>query len=248
MAGFDWQNVHFFAGVRLWVSQWDVPHIEVRPTAVGTFDLVTVTSASSTELVPMPTLGVSAGKWLLSATFAPSTSYDCRCSAGEVDRHEFDVNLGYEVLPRLYLSVGYKDAKQNKLADLPSSSAVKVKALLIGANASAPLTDTLSLYGNAAYGFSRQRSDLGDPEGHSRYDGGYQIGEVGLTWRFGPLLGATWQNTSLALGYRFQSLLVRDLPVAEVLTPDIAATPVSVRRSDVRTNTSGPVVTLIAFF
>jgi len=188
----------------------------------------------------MPTVGLTVGKWFLAATVAPSTSYDCRCELGSVDRREFDVSLGYEILPRLYLSLGYKEGRQSKIVNTPESSEAKAQALLIGAQASANLTDTISLYGNAAYGFTQYRSDLPDPDNRSHYDGGYQIGEVGLSWRFGQLLGNAFQNASVALGYRFQSLLVND-------TPNRGADG-SVQRTDLRSNTSGPVVTLVAFF
>jgi hypothetical protein len=250
----DWQNARFFVGLRLWVTQWDVPYVAVRPASNPihpdrpAFDFYTATSTSDTKLVPMPTVGVYAGKWLLAATLAPTTSYDCHCSLGDVDRREFDVNLGYEVVPRLFLSVGYKEATQSKLADVDQSSEVKVKAILLGANASVPLTDTLSLYGNAAYGFVRYNSDLRDPAGHSHYDGSYQIGEVGLSWRVGQFLGNAFQNTSVALGYRFQSLRVEDTPVTTSETLSFNSTPIGVAREDLRTNTSGPVITLIAYF
>lgn len=249
---FDWQNAHVFVGVRLWFTQWDVPYVSVVPALnplnpqLQALQTVTTTSISNTKLIPMPTVGVSAGKWLISATYAPSTSYDCRCVLGNVDRREFDVNLGYEVVPRLYVSVGYKEGRQSQLAP-GAASEVKIKGLLLGATASAPLTDTLALYGNAAYGFARFRSDLPDPDGRSHLDGGYQIGEVGLSWRVGQLLGSPLQNTSIALGYRFQSFLVNDTP-SVVFAPSSPDTALAVQRRDVRSNTSGPVVTLIAFF
>jgi hypothetical protein len=244
LAGLDWQNAHVFVGVRLWATQWDVPFASFTPTGEGT-QVDIVRSLSNTKIVPMPTVGVAAGKWLLAATLAPTTSYDCRCALGSVDRREFDINLGYEVLPRLYLSMGYKEAKQDKFVpDTPSE--VKIKALLLGANASAPLTDTVTLYGNAAYGFARYRSEATDPEGRSDYDGEYEIGEVGVSWRFGEMLGPTWRNTSVALGYRFQSFVAKDATVSAVI--GTTGTTTSATRGDFRSNTSGPVVTLIAFF
>jgi len=246
----DWQNARFFVGLRLWVTQWDVPFVSVVPVQFGGIPALQgtpTTSASNTKVMPMPTVGVSAGKWLLASTFAPTTSYDCRCTLGDVDRREFDVNLGYEVIPRLYVSLGYKEAEQKKFApDFLGPSDVKIKAVLVGANASAQLTETVSLYGNAAYGFARYSSDLPDPEGHSHYDGSYQIGEIGLSWRVGQFLGSPFQNTSVALGYRFQSLLVEDIPVTTVSVQDNSV--LAFERKDLRTNTSGPVITFIAYF
>ena len=75
---------------------------------------------------------------------------------GTVARDEYDVTLGYAVAPSLILSVGYKHGFQNKLSGQISPGA-NVDGVLLGASASAPIVNNLSLCGKT---LARRPTDL----------------------------------------------------------------------------------------
>ena len=121
--------------------------------------------------------------------------------------------------------------------------------MLLGASASASIVGTLSLYGNIAYGFSRQKFDFSDPCcSRTNFNGNYQIGEVGVLWRvYEGTEGRTLKNVSLSFGYRAQDLTTKSIPSRTfALTP----TPVliNVEYKNVSTTTDGFVIGIVGSF
>ena len=54
------------------------------------------------------------------------------------------------------------DPLATKLSGQIDPSSATVQGLLLGASANAPLAENLSLYGNVAYGFAREKTDIPD--------------------------------------------------------------------------------------
>ncbi len=77
-------------------------------------------------------------------------------------RKEYDINIGYYILPTLVISLGYKRADIDRASDLIASS-YKLKGLLAGVSGSAPIADRLSLYGSFAYGLARETTESALP-------------------------------------------------------------------------------------
>ena len=245
-----------YAGLRLWANQWDIGGVQRRaiipdpskPSLIVLQDTPFKT-LSDTKLVPIPFIAVRAGNFVGSASYFPRTSYNSNDELlGTVARDEYDVTLGYAVAPSLILSIGYKHGFQSKVSGQFSPSGVNVDALLLGVSGSAPIVGTLSLYGNIAYGFARDRYDFGDTSGNRNYNGNYQIGEVGVLWRiYESSEGRALKNVSLSFGYRAQNLTTKGVPSATfALTP----TPVviDVQHKDLSTTTDGFVVGIVGSF
>jgi hypothetical protein len=238
-------------GVRTWINKWEVPFIEFTPTLVNGVPVLrsdAKTRLSGTEVVPMPTIGVNYGRWFLGATYFPETSYDTKGGLRtEVQRKELDINLGYALLPGLSVSVGYKRAEQDRLTDDPVPSGIKVNGVLIGLSGTAPLKGALSLYGNAAYGFARQKTDAPDASGSTRFDADYQIGEVGLRYALGSFGQRFLSNVVISVGYRYQLFTSHDVALS---TTSLVGPPtvLAIEKRDLRTYTTGPVIALVAYF
>src|SRR5206468_2958238 len=108
---------------------------------------------SKLEVVPIPFIGMRSGNFLGTASYFPRTGYDSQnAMLGTVEREEYDATVGYFVLPALVLSLGYKHQSQDKISG-QFSNTLRNDALLLGASGNVALTDRLSFYGNAAYGF-----------------------------------------------------------------------------------------------
>jgi hypothetical protein len=244
-----------FGGVRLWINQWDIPSVQrilipnpTSPTSVLLQDAI-VKDLSKTELVPIPFIGVRAGKFVGSVSYFPRTRYDSRDpSLGTVDRDEFDVTLGYALAPSLVLSLAYKHAFDNKLSGQISPSGAKVDGVLLGASGAAPLVGRLSLYGNMAYGFAREKADFSDASGESKYSANYQIGEVGVSYLlYEGAEGQPLKNVLLSFGYRAQGFTVKSVTLG---TFGLGAPPVllDTQKKDVRTTTDGFVLGIVGSF
>jgi len=153
------KSFHFIAGVRVWANRWQFGYLEASPILVNGAPAVrqeAKTRTSSTEFVPMPTVGIVAGRWSAAATFFPETSYDSKGALNQnIGRHEFDFNVGYSVLPGLSLSLGYHEGVQDILSSQFFPSREKIRGIVLGISGNAPINDRLSIYGNYGYGWTR---------------------------------------------------------------------------------------------
>jgi hypothetical protein len=247
----DIGGVRLYTGVRLWVTNWEIYSVEPQlipdPNNPGSVLIQTLPAKHVAQIkaVPIPIVGFRAGNFVGSASYFPRTSYDSRDSSlGTVDRYEYDATLGYAVLPSLVVSLVYKHAYQNKFSNqIPGD--IKINALLLGASGSLPFTDNLSLYGNAAYGFSRIKSS-GDLADETTYSGSYRIGEVGISYAvYSGTQDTVLKNVSLTFGYRAQVLLARSVGFG---TATLAGVPVDIQKKDVQTTTDGFVLGIVGSF
>lgn len=244
-------ELNFFAGLRVWANQWDIVTIQrvmsPDPTNPLLRDELDITT-SDLEFTPMPTVGVRYGNVLASLTYFVPTSYNGKGGLEkDVERREIDLNVGYYVLPSLVVSLAYKEAKIDRLLDdFPSEQ--KIKGILLGVSASAPLSDRLSLYGNFAYGLGRQKSQSPDAAGDTEWSSRYAIGEVGLSYRIMEgRAGSFIKSVNGSLGYRAQSYTTNDVALGTYV-PSAPNTALSTTTRDGRTSTSGAVLALVASF
>jgi hypothetical protein len=248
----------FFAGVRLWANRFDVPALQSDVVVQAPGVLVRQTSVtnntSDTEFVPMPVIGFRIDRFVASASYFPRTSYDGGEVLGTVKRDEFDVSIGYSVLPSLVVSIGYKRGTQDKLigqadpvtGEIPPSG-VTSEGILLGASASLPIAGRLFLYGNAAYGIGRNKYDFADAEGKSRRDADYRIGEIGVSYvAYEGAPDSPVKSLLVSFGYRAQVLTTKDVALGTFAFP--SNQPLSIQKKDVRTTTDGFVLGVVGVF
>ncbi len=249
-------NLSVFAGLRVWVNQWDVPYITreafladpTNPQSLMLRDLTT-NHTSSHRVSPMPFVAVRYGDVLASVSYLPETEYDMDGALSEdVKRDELDINIGYYVHPRVVLSLGYKEGKQSRLTDLVPESEVKVRGFLVGASFNAPMSGPFSLYGNVAYGLTRTSSDdFKQPTGGD-IDGTYKVAELGVSYNLSHLLGSgVLKGAALTFGYRSWVLTLEDVDVG-VYSPANPAVAVAIESRDSRSTTDGFVIGAVAVF
>lgn len=212
-------GVTVLAGVRTWASRWDVPVLTrtLDPISMKLSDHYQ-TVLSETKFVPMPIVGLRYGNWLGTLVYFPETSYSTSGAlAADVKRKEYDINIGYYILPTLVISLGYKRADIDRASDLIASS-YKLKGLLAGVSGSAPIADRLSLYGSFAYGLARETTESALPNGKDKFDADYKIGEIGLSYQLVRASGSEFlKGVVLSAGYRAQSVTVNSIPLGTYL-------------------------------
>lgn len=242
-------DLNVFVGIRTWANRWDVPAtttlIDPQTSLLRT---KTRTELSDTKITTMPVLAIRYKDWLGSLTYFADTSYSTNnVLTKKVKRSEYDINLGYYILPSLLISLGYKHAEFDRAADTPDSG-YKIDGLLLGATATAPLSAKWSVYGNLAFGIARERTDAPLPNGDRNFDGEYRLSEVGLAYRFfqGAETGLV-RSASLSIGYRAQNFTVESFPEF-ISSPAAPGTPIAVFKDDVSSDTSGFVLSLVASF
>jgi hypothetical protein len=139
----------------------------------------------------MPIVSVRYADFIASLSALPSTSFSF-ADGHEDQREEFDVNVGYFVLPGLALTLGYKKVQQSNGPDR-----YRPAGPVIGLSGNAPLSGAWSLYGNLGVG--RLKTPGGDP---ISFDADYRLTELGVAYALdGQDFPRRWTFTA---GYRIQ--------------------------------------------
>lgn len=167
-------------------------------------------NTGTSEVSWIPSIGVTYGSFLASASYLARTDYKETTSAGvplDFSRKEWDANIGYFFLPALAVTVGYKSLEVEGSAPGVGDGGQKYRGPTLGLISAAPLGDNLSLYGAAAVGRMKIRYTgyLG-PEIKS--DGLYTFAEIGLRHTFALSGQAGLKAVTASIGYRTQR--VRD--------------------------------------
>lgn len=147
------------------------------------------------KFVLIPVLGLRYGDFVGSLSGYGSTSFE-RLDTQTVTRKEFDLNVGYHVMPEMVVSLGYK-----RLQQIQDTNDYKLSGPTLGLSVTAPLSGALSMYG--ALGLGRMKSSS-----NVVFDADYQLTEVGLAYNLG--LGQTAKSVSFTAGYRMQVLNSKD--------------------------------------
>ena len=198
-------------GIKLWHNNWNL---------VLSTDSQAVSYNSNTELLMIPILSARYNNWMMSGSFFSKNNYSFGSSmiafkdgntlsdiSLTAERSEFDINVGYYVLPSLVATLGYKQIdrvfsilEDNQIGD---DQKIKTSGFTFGVAAFAPLSKQVGLYGNFAYGYLKTKS-----EGVNTYNSDYYLGEVGFSYskNFEGILFVL-ESGSVYMGYRFQNLV-----------------------------------------
>lgn len=177
------------AGLRLWQMQWTT--FSYADAAGG--GSVLTQSVADRQWVVVPLINLRWDRWVLAASGFARSSFDF--PGGRDSRSEYDLNLGWSLLPGLALTAGWKHVSQRGDFIYEPSGPV------IGASASAPLGAGLSLTGTLGAGTLKTRRTGGR---YVDFDAVYRLTEVGLAYSL-PL--ETWaRSVSLTAGWRMQTL------------------------------------------
>jgi hypothetical protein len=183
-------DVRATLGVRFWRTDWSSWFDPARATYLSADIPTTVIPVASVRYQNF----VISGSYLLEKnfTFPPLTG----TGTTSVPREEFDINLGYFILPSVAAVVGYKHIEY-------SVGAYKWegKGPTIGLSGNAPLANWASLYGNVAYG----RLKLTDNDAFSGARGKYLLTEIGVAFPLGQW-DASLSHFVVTAGYRYQKL------------------------------------------
>lgn len=218
-------------GLKLWNAAWSsyLPGTYAgvdatgRPVLGETFD--EVEGKRKTNF--LPSLVLRHGRYFVSASYGRFTSDfsvpgtplpgpgGVTLITSRLDhfkRRESDLTAGYFVTQELALTLGYKDATEDRdirLGIAPQAAPLlnnKAHGLLLGAVGSFAVQGDLRLYTTAGYGPARFKIRFADPTiANFDANGRYLIGEAGFSY---PLFkGDRWlQNVTALLGYRTQTV------------------------------------------
>lgn len=246
-------DVQVFGGVRAWANSFISPVIvrtvSLVPGAVPNQARDVEHRYSSSRISPIPFIGVRYGNFIGSISYMLNTDYDSNgLLNGDVRRDELDVNAGYYFLPQLAVSVGYKRSTIDKLSPYVGGGATN-EVVLLGLSGSVPLegTERLSLYGNAAFGIGRGRTDFKTPLTEDDARLVYRIGEIGLAYRLFSRPEARVKSMSVSLGYRAQLATYRNVAFGTYSPPD-ATMPTTTDRRRLQATTDGFVLGLVGVF
>jgi hypothetical protein len=258
----DSRATRVFVAQRLWAANWDTPLLDARivvpdpANPAPVIQMASIQTPAEMKVLPITVLGASRGNFTASASVSPSTSFGLEDAAGgSVSRQEYDLSIGYRIAPGLLASLIYKGGKTSEVTTQAASTLVgargdqKLRGVLVGFTASAPLAERLSLYGNAAYGRGRSTITFNSPTvPDSKNDLDYTIAEVGLAYSLGaPSAVPAVNSISLQVGYRSQIVAVRGV---ELATYSATPTPqqLAVNKRKIQSNTHGLVIGLIVLF
>lgn len=187
-------------GARAWQAEWTTFSYFTEPDPVTgePVNVALTQAAARDELVLMPLLSVRYGDFFASLSAMPSKQFTF-IDGGEIaSREEIDLNIGYNFMPGLAATLGYKKVSQGG-----SSGTYRPEGLVVGLTANAPLGGAWSFYGSLGVGWLE--TPAGDP---IAFEADYRLTELGLAYSL-PTAGVVkrWTFTG---GYRIQVLSSKD--------------------------------------
>lgn len=187
----DMGEVHGTVGLRLMGMDWTSWF-----TTNGTPVAVEYLKADK-EVTVTPVVSLRYQNFLVSASYMLNHDFNYPIpNYPQTERKEYDINLGYFILPGLAASVGYKNIKYDTS---DGQYRWEAKGPTLGLSGSAPLAAYTSLYGNFAYGWPK----LNDNFAFNDKKGKYLLSEVGLAFPLGALT-PSMNGFVATLGYRYQ--------------------------------------------
>lgn len=217
----DWSKDFAFSfGTKVWINEWttwntagifnfdvDIDGDGISDFADDNLDGLQVTShtADNWEVVPIPVASVRWKNLFVSGSYFPDTDYSFD-TVGDFEREEFDVAMGYYVLPPyLALTAGYKYINQKVGPD-----DFDFDGPTVGFVGAVPMKHGFSLYSTFGYGFLEVDSAFFEGSGlDDDRESNYWLVEAGIAWTYNVketaphlLLNAA----TVTLGYRHQQV------------------------------------------
>jgi|SRR5688572_21099845 len=181
----NWMDdVHGTVGLRLWRTEWQSWFTNDRYVK------------AETETAVIPLLSLRWREFLVSGSYMTSTDFTFDPTYAP-ERKEYDINVGYFILPSLAATVGYK-----RLEYGTSDYDWETKGWTVGLSGSAPLAPWMSLYGNMAYGRPKIQDNSGVFNGQKAK---YLLTEFGLAFPLGQVT-PSMQGFLFTAGYRYQRI------------------------------------------
>lgn len=179
-------------GARAWYTQWSTFSYLTDDAGVENIALTQV--SADNKLVVAPVLSARYGNFVGTMSMLPSTRFNF-ADGGSGTRREYDLNIGYAVLPGLNLTLGYK-----KVSQRDGEYRYEPGGAVLGLSAGAPLANGFALYGSLAAGRLKTPQSGGDKV--VKFDADYRLTEVGLAYALaGAPASLRWTFTG---GYRMQ--------------------------------------------
>jgi hypothetical protein len=180
-------------GLRAWYTQWTT-FSYYDPDKLPPPEALTQVSANS-KLVLVPVFGLRYGDWVGSLSVMPTTRY--MLPGGPGSRREWDLNLGYSILPGLTATLGYKQMSQRD-----DRYRYEPKGPLLGLNANAQINGPLSMYG--IFGFGKLKTPTKGNEFVVKFKADYHLAELGLAYALD--IGRPSPRMTLTGGWRIQTM------------------------------------------
>lgn len=179
------------AGMRAWYTQWSTFSylVDANNNNIGLIQV-----SAEAKFVVVPQLSARYGNYLASLSVMPSTRFSF-VNGDRGTRREYDLILGYSVLPGLNLTAGYK-----KISQRDGDTRYEPGGLVLGLSGSAPLAEGVSLYGS--FGAGRLKTPQSGGREVVKFKTQYRLTELGLAYASVPTPGAL--RWTLSAGYRIQ--------------------------------------------
>lgn len=194
-------------GVRLWSNKWSSWDAQPSVPAAGVQSSVE-NYTSNGKAAFLPAVSVRYKDFSFSGSMMTNTSYGFNFAGGtgSAERKEYDLAVGYFLLPSVSVNLGYKSVTQ-KFSGTPDK--YEYQGPFVGVSASAPLGNQWAVYGSVAVG----RLDAEFPAfvaapallSSRNNTADYRLSEVGIAYAFGPVFAGA-KNVALTIGYRAQVL------------------------------------------
>ena len=190
---FDTGELHGTIGVRLMDMAWTSWF-----TSATTPVFVEYREANK-ETTVTPVASVRYKNFFLSGSYMLNKDFDFPLpNYPRTERKEYDINLGYFIVPGLAASVGYKNVKYDTS---DGGYRWEAKGPTLGLSGSAPVSPYASLYGNFAYGWPKLHDDFA----FNDKNGKYLLSELGLAFPLGALT-PSMNGFVATVGYRYQRI------------------------------------------
>lgn len=179
-------------GARAWLAEWTTFSYFTDEAGLNNLALTQVSAPHELVLVPLASLQY--GNFVASMSVFPETEFHF-ANGDRGTRSEFDINVGYAVLPGLNVTLGYK-----KVSQRDGEFSYEPAGLVLGVYGSAPLSSGFSLYGSV--GLGKLKTPQSGGANVVKFDADYRLTEIGLAYTLaGVQVRPRWTVTA---GYRIQ--------------------------------------------
>lgn len=201
----------FTLGAKAWVNTWTSWEITRVQSGGSSLQAITPVSASP-EVAFMPLASMRYQRVFITASAMSETEYALENSLVSRTglRSEADVNIGYDVLPGLSLSAGYKQLTQDVGGEYKWSGPT------LAFSVSAPLQSGLSVYGTYGMGWMTVSLPSPDASGATSLDADYTLSEFGLAYSLGREQVGGFMGLTFTFGYRAQTVRTREYALSSL--------------------------------